>query len=203
MWLLTTLKRVLALTGPAGAGKTATLRLLAAELNIELVEWQNGMDDIYGSNYGSSIYPSVHLHSIDLTSDYESLAAKFQNFLERASSYHSLSFAPTTVSASASQRSTPASASSKPRRQLILIEDLPNIIHSGTREAFHSALLAFATAEETPSCPVVFIISNTGARGEAKDERGFGGRSDLEEGVDVRSVIPPDLIHSPYFIEIP
>lgn len=42
-------QRVLALTGPAGVGKTATLRVLAKELNVEILEWRNGMDDVVDS----------------------------------------------------------------------------------------------------------------------------------------------------------
>ncbi|KIO18471.1 hypothetical protein M407DRAFT_225559 [Tulasnella calospora MUT 4182] len=197
-------RRILALTGPAGVGKTATIRVLAKELDVELVEWRNGMDDDF--------------------SNYESLSLKFQTFLERASSYHTLSFTPTQVSSSfsLSQKSTsstakptsmapPSSGAATPhqhrkRRQLILIEDLPNIIHHSTRESFHATLNSFANSAETTACPIVFIVSNTGSRGEAKDERAAsgGGRmnKEMDDGVDVRSVIPKELLHGPYVIEI-
>lgn len=39
------LQRILALTGPSGVGKTATIRALAASSNIEIVEWKTGLDD--------------------------------------------------------------------------------------------------------------------------------------------------------------
>ncbi|KAG8904170.1 Cell cycle checkpoint protein rad17, partial [Tulasnella sp. 417] len=185
-------RRILALTGPAGVGKTATIRVLAKELDVELVEWRNGMDDDFSSD------------------DYESLSLKFQTFLERASSYNTLSFAPTQLSSSfsLSQKSTssttpklgsmappPLGATTTPhgkqRRQLILIEDLPNILHHSTRESFHATLNAFANSAETPACPLVFIVSNTGSRGEAKDERaasggGVGRRTnkEMDDGVD-------------------
>lgn len=38
-------QRILALTGPSGIGKTATIRALAASSSIEIVEWKNGLDD--------------------------------------------------------------------------------------------------------------------------------------------------------------
>ncbi|KAG8943249.1 Cell cycle checkpoint protein rad17 [Tulasnella sp. 424] len=196
-------RRILALTGPAGVGKTATIRVLAKELDVELVEWRNGMDDDFSSD------------------DYESLSLKFQTFLERASSYHTLSFTPTQVSSSFSLSSSQPTGKVSPmpppppatiprqggRRQLILIEDLPNIIHHSTRESFHATLTSFANAPETPACPLVFIVSNAGSRGEAKDERlagGGGGRmnKEMDDGVDVRSVIPKELLNGPYVIEI-
>jgi len=54
--LTTFIQRILALTGPAGAGKTATLRVLAKELNLEIVEWRNATEDtpIEGESWGQS-----------------------------------------------------------------------------------------------------------------------------------------------------
>lgn len=48
----------------------------------------------------------------------------------------------------------------------------------------------------------MFVISNTGVRGDAKDERSGGRRNEADDGVDVRKVIPPTLFNSPYFIEL-
>jgi cell cycle checkpoint protein len=36
--------RILALTDPAGAGKTATLRVLGRELAFDIIEWRNSFD---------------------------------------------------------------------------------------------------------------------------------------------------------------
>ncbi|KAG8998506.1 Cell cycle checkpoint protein rad17 [Tulasnella sp. 427] len=184
-------RRILALTGPAGTGKTATVRVLAKELGVELVEWRNGMDDDFASE------------------DYESLSLKFQTFLERASTYHTLSFTPTHLSSfSLSQHPSAMPPPVQPpqpptnQKQLILIEDLPNITHLPTRESFHAALIAFANAPDPPACPIVFVISNAGSRGEAKDERGGWGKREVEDGVDVRSVVPRELLGGPYVIEI-
>ncbi|KAG8903931.1 Cell cycle checkpoint protein rad17 [Tulasnella sp. 403] len=178
-------RRVLALTGPAGVGKTATIRVLAKELDLEIIEWKNGRDENYDED--------------DEYGDYESMSLKFQNFLDRAASYRTLAFAP-----SSSTPNTENSSTTPPnkKRQLILIEDLPNIFHPTVRDAFHTSLVAFATSEEPPACPIVFIISATGARGEAKDERGYYARSVIDDGLDVRSVVPPQLFNSPYFMEI-
>lgn len=40
-----TLQRILLVTGPAGIGKTTTVRLIAEKLRIELMEWTEGVDD--------------------------------------------------------------------------------------------------------------------------------------------------------------
>jgi len=40
-------------TGPAGAGKTATIRVLSRELKFNIIEWQNTLDDVFNEeDYG-------------------------------------------------------------------------------------------------------------------------------------------------------
>jgi hypothetical protein len=44
---------LLVLTGPAGAGKTATIRVLSRELKFDIIEWQNALDDVFNEeDYG-------------------------------------------------------------------------------------------------------------------------------------------------------
>lgn len=65
---------VLILSGPAGTGKTATVKVLATELGYELIEWQNPM-------------------SVDRTDrDAESLAHQFDRFLSVSDKYSVLDF---------------------------------------------------------------------------------------------------------------
>lgn len=45
-------QRILLLSGPAGAGKTTTMRVLAKEMDIDLLEWGEGADD---SSVGSGL----------------------------------------------------------------------------------------------------------------------------------------------------
>ncbi|KAG8884025.1 Cell cycle checkpoint protein rad17 [Tulasnella sp. 332] len=158
-------RRLLVLTGPAGAGKTATLRVLAKELDAEIVEWRNGQDDLSQGDSSGGSGPSP----------------------------------------SSSRAKTTPQSTTNPLRQLILLEDLPNILHSATRDAFQSALTAFATSAEIPSCPLVIVISDSGVRGESKDERGgYGaGGSGQDETVDARSVIPPGILNGPYCTHVP
>jgi len=60
-------QRILALTGPAGSGKTATVKVLAGELGFELIEWKNPMADSYGGMFSLPDSPFTNLdykHSI-------------------------------------------------------------------------------------------------------------------------------------------
>ena len=40
-------QRILVLTGPAGAAKTTTLRVLSKEMGFDILEWQNSIDDTF------------------------------------------------------------------------------------------------------------------------------------------------------------
>ncbi|EMD36255.1 hypothetical protein CERSUDRAFT_52549 [Gelatoporia subvermispora B] len=182
-------RRILALTGPAGVGKTATIRVLARELGFDILEWRNTMDEQYSldDDYG----------------EYEGLSEKFQAFLARAGRCHSI-FSASTQSqppSSAVSGGSSVSSASQPKRQIILLEDLPNILHPGTRDAFHDSLNAFVGAGEFGVAPMIIIISDTGVRGEGGD--GDVGSSTnawraRREAVDVRSVLPPNLLASPF-----
>lgn len=48
-------RRILVLSGPAGVGKTTTLKLIAKELNVEVVEWEEGAEEwSMGGQIGTS-----------------------------------------------------------------------------------------------------------------------------------------------------
>ncbi|KAF7973610.1 hypothetical protein HWV62_14780 [Athelia sp. TMB] len=177
-------RRILALTGPAGTAKTATLHVLARELGFEVLEWRNGVHISETRSYDDAESEGAY------TGDNETLFAKFEAFLTRASACSSLFSA----SASASHSSQPASTGA--RRRVILLEDLPNILHARTQEQFHETLTAMCTAGSSSTAtnlvPIVIVISDAGTRGEARDELvasggGWGGGKEVV--LDVRSVL--------------
>ncbi|KAG6865361.1 hypothetical protein C0991_003213 [Blastosporella zonata] len=135
----------------------------------------------------------------------EALFAKFEAFLNRASSCHNL-FA--TAASNTTSAPSQSSSSSGPivKRHIILLEDLPNLLHPTTQSQFHSALQALVTLPlSNPPVPVVLIVSDVGVRGEVADERMTrgGGWGKAKEGVvDIRTVLPRDLLGGPYVTQI-
>uniref|UniRef100_A0A060T443 ARAD1C41162p n=1 Tax=Blastobotrys adeninivorans TaxID=409370 RepID=A0A060T443_BLAAD len=87
--------RLLILSGPAGCSKSTIVKVVASEMNVDLIEWDN---------------PEVFEGSI---------LEAFSDFLD------GMKFR----------------ASNGDRRELILVEDLPNIFHSDTRQAFCQTIL--------------------------------------------------------------
>ena len=49
-WLKTSKNKFIILTGPSGSGKTTTLKLLATELNLDIIEWINPTFDSVNNN---------------------------------------------------------------------------------------------------------------------------------------------------------
>lgn len=217
-------RRILVLTGPAGTAKTATIRVLAREMGFEIVEWRNSMSERSPSTF---IDDSKDLGGQDLNSfpgdswiDTEALFDKFQAFLTRASSCHNIFATSSAIASTQSQSrsqlkslsqpsmpSLPSASSSQPsNRHLILLEDLPNILHLPTQARFQDALQSLCGSSESGP-PVVIIISDSGLRGEnaynddAWDGAG-GARWFKKETIDIRSLLGTDLSTSPYVTRI-
>ncbi|WWC89761.1 uncharacterized protein L201_004687 [Kwoniella dendrophila CBS 6074] len=157
-------KRILFLSGPAGTGKTTTVRLLCQTLGVEIMEWGESVEEW---SLGGGI-------------DRESSMSKFTSFISRHA-YPSLSMS--------SQNTSSHSTNNKPR--IILLTALPNLSHIPTRESFHSSLLTFCQTFTSLSCPMVIVHSDAGSGGRAEEswmERDRGGREGSLEvlGRDVR-----------------
>ncbi|KAI0327719.1 Rad17-domain-containing protein [Cubamyces sp. BRFM 1775] len=186
-------RRVLVLTGPAGTAKTATIRVLARELNYEILEWRNSMDEHFSQGYDS----------LSTGVEYEGLSEKFQAFLARASNCRPIFSSQPSVHSSSqpTPSSSAASRFSPPKSQLIVLEDLPNILHPATQASFHAALETFIASPEGSVAPLVIIISDAGLRGEGEGENA-SWNSRGKEAMDVRNVLPPSLLHSPFVTQI-
>ena len=130
--------------------------------------------------------------------NYEAIFTKFEAFLTRASTCQNI------FPNIDSQPSQSKMTKSSPRRHVILLEDLPNILHARTQTQFHEALNSLvASAPANPAVPLVIIISDAGMRGEASDERiSTGSERNKIQVVDVRTVLSKDLLGGPYVTEI-
>ncbi|EIM79628.1 Rad17-domain-containing protein [Stereum hirsutum FP-91666 SS1] len=232
-------RRLLVLTGPAGSGKTTTLRVLSRELGFEILEWRNPLAVATASSGRRARFDNHNPYDSDLDDSpydddpYESTMDKFEAFLTRAGSYRSIfssslpsssSLSPSPAAPGPSSSRTQTSSQQPPQKQqqqkqqLILLEDLPNILHPSVRDRFHATLKAYlaipssysssssAQASENEKgrapAPIVIIISDTGLRGEGSEEKfldgvaggsgsgGGGGRGGgREEVLDYRSVV--------------
>ena len=141
--------------------------------------------------------------------EYEGSADKFRTFLGRASTcrpiFTSQSSTSQTQSTQGSRMSVSSASSSgagSSRQRVILLEDLPNILHSATQTSFHAALEDFVETPDGGAAPLVIIISDAGLRGEDGEERGARWKSRSKEAMDVRNVLPPNLLRSPYVTQI-
>ncbi|TIB75843.1 checkpoint protein Rad24 [Wallemia mellicola] len=158
------LQKLLVLTGTAGCGKSTAVKLLAKEMNVDVIEYLNESTYKYSNEdeYG------------------ESTSKRFSNFLGKSATYKPLSF-----------------DNERSNKQLILVEDLPNVLEYTTREASHDALRGHCLDGRTPNVPIVIIVSDSGVRGT-------GGNADEmvqttnRDVVDARMVVPRDILDGPF-----
>lgn len=199
-------RRILALTGPAGTGKTSTIRVLAREMGFDILEWRNSVGEAFSGFDASSSHASTgqSQHPNNHDQDFESLFTKFEAFLNRATNCQSI-FSHST-SGSSSKSASQSAKPSPPQRRIVLLEDLPNILHAQTQASFHASLKALVdSSPSSPPVPVIIVVSNAGMRGEANDDRmtsGGGWGRDKEQVVDVRTVLSKDLLGGPYVTQI-
>eukprot|EP00124_Ichthyophonus_hoferi_P002307 Ihof_evm10s151 gene=Ihof_evmTU10s151 len=122
--------RIVVLTGPPGAGKTATVHCLGVELGVEVVEYVNPTQSSWQS------LQQLWELSGEWRSEGGSSLASFENFLRQAGRYMSV--------ATSQQR-------------ILLVEDLPNLdTNLSGHAAFQAALARYL---RTQGQPVVFIVS--------------------------------------------
>ncbi|KAF9261419.1 Rad17-domain-containing protein [Marasmius fiardii PR-910] len=182
-------RRILVLTGPAGTAKTTTVKVLSREMNFEVLEWKNAMNDPLDGNYFDSDFTYVSSSRTTTSGyDYESSYTKFETFLTRA----------------ANCKNVFASSVTSTKRKVILLEDLPNLGHLETRARFHSALKAIVETPNSSPVPIVIIVSDSGMRGEAGDERLASGiwKKDQDGALDVYSVLSKELLNGQYVTQL-
>jgi cell cycle checkpoint protein len=149
------------------------------------------MTNPYGGVFSFMSSPPVRfIDSTPLDADAVSHLDKFQEFLTRASTSKS-------VFTESSSKST--------TRRVILLEDLPNILHADTRDKFHDTLRLFVqrqTSKDGECVPLVVIVSDLGTRGELEDIEGSSSFRGRNEALEIRSVLPADLLSAPCVTQI-
>uniref|UniRef100_A0A4W3HRH1 RAD17 checkpoint clamp loader component n=1 Tax=Callorhinchus milii TaxID=7868 RepID=A0A4W3HRH1_CALMI len=131
---------ILLLTGPSGAGKTATLQVLVKELEIQLLEWTNPLQNEFKK-------PEFR-DSFDIDSSFQqytstSQSVLFHEFLLRANKYNKLQM---------------LGDSFQTDKKVILVEDIPNQFYRDP-SCMHEVLRRRFV--QTARCPLVFIISDS------------------------------------------
>ncbi|RDH29165.1 Rad17 cell cycle checkpoint protein-domain-containing protein [Aspergillus welwitschiae] len=154
-WLISTFARrerqLLVLRGPAGSGKTATVSLLSAVLNFDILEWKN---------------PSS---SESATKAHVSIASRFDEFLERGNEFKCLDLEEVASSPGLEDNSINAYAS---RHRIILIEEFPTLTGSASGLIpFRLALLRYLDripqqninpeTDVQRTSPIVLVVSET------------------------------------------
>jgi cell cycle checkpoint protein len=123
--------RLIVLKGGAGTGKTTTLRLIAESLGLRVTEWRNP-DSNKGQEAGTSI------------------AAQFEEFINRTSFFGTLNFG--------EARSSAKTEDEDSRGYLVLVEEFPNTFSksSSTVQGFRRAVLQYLSTS-TPSADEYFM----------------------------------------------
>jgi len=129
---------ILLLSGPAGAGKTATVRAVAQKFDMDVQEWVNPVEQVDYDNKG--LVEDAYFTPND-TVTFTNKTKQFKDWL-RTSKYTGLTLDDNQCHG----------------RKLILIEDLPNYVFSKTPE-FHDLLEQYNRAKQ--NVPLVFVISES------------------------------------------
>lgn len=179
-------KRVLVLKGPAGCGKTATLEALALEGGWEILEWVNPMSG------GGGLEGATDSARWKLTTNTgEGFASIFDDWLFRGGTWNCLELC-------GSSNITESIPSDSSRRQLLLIEDLPNLSHLGTLSSFRTAIRSYLAlpspqpgSRNKPVPPLIIIVS------EISEVIGSPTM-----GVSVHKIFGPQILSHPLLSEI-
>ncbi|ORX92916.1 Rad17-domain-containing protein [Basidiobolus meristosporus CBS 931.73] len=180
--------RMLVLTGPPGAGKTAVVKLLSEDVCFEIIEWINPIWFSQGDVHVDGTFDAtIHLISIvhnSITSVESSRAIEaFEEFLVRSNKYPALSL----------QEETPSTSHNESQRKMVVIEDIPLLTSSTTKQHFHRALEKYILSPRF-HYPLILIISDTYTRSDADS---YKGRY-LQDFTSVSTIIPASILASPF-----
>nr|POF12845.1 cell cycle checkpoint protein rad17 [Quercus suber] len=153
-WLQSTVRgrrqKVLILKGAAGTGKTTAIRLLARDLEFDIVEWRNPGE----ADAGEGV-PSV--------------SASFDDFVNRAGRSRALQFVSTSSQPGPGTAAEPGSGEfrDQERPHALLIEEFPTSLSrtSAGLQSFRSTILQYVSSptvsQRTSPIPIVMVVSET------------------------------------------
>lgn len=166
-------QRVLVLKGAAGTGKTETLRLLAQDMKLDVLEWRN---------------PAVS----DAASEaHASTASQFQDFVGRAGRSGGLQFSTGDEAMSAAAIDDEQSLDAQ--AQLLLVEEFPSTFSrtSSTLQSFRSTILQYLSSPsltEAKPTPIIMVISETL----------LSTSTALADSFTAHRLLGPELINHPF-----
>lgn len=189
-------RKVLALTGPAGAGKSATVRALATDLDFDILEWHNDQP------------------SFDANAPGPSFIERFTDFLSKAAKFPTLKFHEHEHEQKHEQEGESSSITcdaASNRHRAILLEDLPNLHHLPTKELFQTSLQYHIqqsialTSRGFANVPVILIVTESTPR---EDQDRWAGdstttwRERLATIVDTRTALGQTIRQHPSYTEM-
>lgn len=119
--------KMLVLRGPAGAGKTSTIKLLAQSMNIDILEWKNPL----GSDMSQE--------------GYVSMSAQFEDFLGRSHRYGGLEMNMGSSAFAKGKASDQSALRKSHRGKIVLLEEFPSILtqNSIALQSFRQSMLQY------------------------------------------------------------
>ncbi|KAI9274727.1 Rad17 cell cycle checkpoint protein-domain-containing protein [Phascolomyces articulosus] len=159
--------KCLILNGPAGSGKSTTIRTIAKAYNYTLVEWK-----------------PTHQEAWDASQvEYQSTMKKFENFLQRATQLQPL-YDPDTVDMN-------QYTGQQRQRRIILLDDIPDLTSDAVKSRFHE--LIEACINDTPPFLLVIIVSEAWMQNDSTKWKQYSET----RLTNVRDVLSPSLVDNP------
>ncbi|KAG0335336.1 Cell cycle checkpoint protein rad17 [Podila horticola] len=179
---------ILVLTGPAGTGKTAVLRMLAKEMDLDVVEWINSVNENNLIRRAGLPDQDDSKMSDSVDDDYMPVMRAFQEFFSRAQRFNPLTLGDDIFG------NNPVTMEKKSfgKKNIMLIEDLPPVSASSSRQIFQDTILNFANTRSSTASVLVIIVSD--AFSKQNTELIFSSNDNREQAYSIRTLLPKTLL---------